>query len=227
MDTVIYCAVQRQFLESSFTYPLFFRPTTEKSHLWCCSRALCTTPSRNEIPKSTRTPPSKTMETQKREVRAWRQSKLHNFILSESRKISSVSRNDHRIMLRTLVSEARRNDPNRPANEARWKHIASSVDLECRNASSIMSIAPDPYSSAVAKLSSMMIWNDECIRLWQYKYNEHEIARRRANQTKTLAALQQQGGLFLKASSVSQQQHVDPTNGLQWFRASRSLINQP
>jgi hypothetical protein len=164
------------------------------------------------------------METQKREVRAWRQSKLHNFILSESRKISSVSRNDHRIMLRTLVTEARRNDPNRATNKAKWTRIATLVDLECRNASSIMSIAPDPYSSAVAKLSSMMIWNDESIRLWQYKYNENEIARRRAAQTKMLAVLQQQGGLFLKASGS---EHVDPNHGLQWFRASRNMIDQP
>lgn len=170
------------------------------------------------------------METQKREVRAWRQSRLHNFILSESRKITSVSRNDHRIMLRTLVAEARKNDPNRAVNEGKWKHIATAVDTECRNASSIMSIAPDPYSSAVAKLSSMMIWNDEIIRMWSYKYNEHEIARRKANQTKTLAALQQQGGLFLKPSNASAEHHshhMDPVDGLHWFRASRGLIAQP
>lgn len=166
------------------------------------------------------------METQFREVRAWRQSKLHNFILAETRKVNSVSRNDHRIMLRMLIAEARRNDPNKQLNDAKWQFMAASVDKECRNASSIMSIAPDPYAAAVAKLSSMMIWNGEDIRQWAYKYNESELARRKTSQLKTLAALQQQGGLFLKPSSATDR-HTDPRENLHWFRASRGLIEQP
>lgn len=138
------------------------------------------------------------MEAQLREVRAWRQTKLHHYILAENRKITGVSRNDHRIILRILACEARRHDEKKKQNRDRWVGIMQAIDVECKRAASIMCVAPDPYNGALAKLSSMMLWNTEDVRLWQYAYNENELARRKTAQTKVLLALKKQGGLFLK-----------------------------
>eukprot|EP00331_Platyophrya_macrostoma_P009010 CAMPEP_0176420900 /NCGR_PEP_ID=MMETSP0127-20121128/8865_1 /TAXON_ID=938130 /ORGANISM="Platyophrya macrostoma, Strain WH" /LENGTH=220 /DNA_ID=CAMNT_0017801551 /DNA_START=27 /DNA_END=689 /DNA_ORIENTATION=+ len=134
---------------------------------------------------------------QQRELKAWRQSKLHHFILSETRKITNVSRNDHRVMLRILISEAQRLDPNRQQNRKKWEDMLHAVERECRSASTILTVAPDPYNGSLAKLSSMMLWNDEAVRKWHYRYNDDELARRKTVQTKTLAELKRQGGLFL------------------------------
>lgn len=141
---------------------------------------------------------SPSQQQQQRELKAWRATKLHHFILAESRKITNVSRSDHRIMLRILVGEAQRHDANRKPNRKKWQDMLVAVDRECRSASTILTVAPDPYNGALAKLSSMMLWNDEAIRKWNYRYNDEELSRRKATQSKVLAEIKRQGGLFLK-----------------------------
>lgn len=76
--------------------------------------------------------------------------------------------------------------------------MLQAIERECRTASTILTVAPDPYNGALAKLSSMMLWNDEVVRKWHYRYNDDELTRRKTAQTKTLAELKRQGGLFLK-----------------------------
>lgn len=101
-------------------------------------------------------------------------------------------------MLRILVGEAQRHDANRKPNRKKWQDMLVAVDRECRSASTILTVAPDPYNGALAKLSSMMLWNDEAIRKWNYRYNDEELSRRKATQSKVLAEIKRQGGLFLK-----------------------------
>lgn len=165
------------------------------------------------------------LEEQAREVRAWRQTKLHHFILSEARKVSSVSRHDHRVMLQLLIQEAWRNDPRKKENRMQWKAILEAAKRECKNAESIMTIVPDPYNGVLAKLSSMMLWNDESIRQWQFRYNDKETLRRKTAQEAMLGELQRQGTLFLKRSGNAQ--HRDPTHVLHWFNAQRNIVALP
>ncbi|CBZ28994.1 conserved hypothetical protein [Leishmania mexicana MHOM/GT/2001/U1103] len=124
-----------------------------------------------------------------------RQNLLNEFILRET-KDTTVSRQDHHIMLRQLISAAYFRDPNRVSNRPLWRRIMAAIGKEYYGSKAIFSLSPDPYDSVVAKLSSMMLWDDE-IRHWTYGYCDSEITRRRNAQIETLKKLQASGSLFL------------------------------
>lgn len=136
------------------------------------------------------------MEQQRREVRAYQHQLLHNYVLRENSKINAVTRSDHRAMIKILLSEAFWEDREKATNLPKWERILRDLMKEVDSKNSIMSIAPDPYQGCVAKLSSMMMWN-ESGRYWQYRYWEEELNRRRSVQARTLMALRAKGGLFL------------------------------
>ncbi|RNE96661.1 uncharacterized protein Tco025E_09675 [Trypanosoma conorhini] len=135
------------------------------------------------------------LERDMRRVAAWHQSKLHNIILSEARK-AQVSREDHRLMLKQLVSAAYHRDPQRKENIERWKRIMLAVEMEYIGANALFSLAPDPYQQVLSKLSSMMIWGGGK-RHWTYSYCTEEFARRRSCHTEVLQQLKQSGKYFL------------------------------
>ncbi|KAG5472536.1 hypothetical protein LSCM1_03938 [Leishmania martiniquensis] len=124
-----------------------------------------------------------------------RQNQLNEFILRETKE-ATVSRQDHHIMLRQLISAAYFRDPNRVANRPQWRRIMAAIGKEYYGSKAIFSLSPDPYDSVVAKLSSMMIWDEE-IRHWSYGYCDSEMTRRRNAQVETLKKLQASGKLFL------------------------------
>ncbi|KAG5496775.1 hypothetical protein JIQ42_03608 [Leishmania sp. Namibia] len=124
-----------------------------------------------------------------------RQNQLNEFILRETKE-ATASRQDHHIMLRQLISAAYFRDPNRVANRPQWRRIMAGIGKEYYGAKAIFSLSPDPYDSVVAKLSSMMIWDEE-IRHWSYGYCDSEMTRRRNAQVETLMKLQASGKLFL------------------------------
>lgn len=136
------------------------------------------------------------MDQQRREVRAHNHQLLHNYVLRENSKISSATRHDHKVMLKILLSEAVRADTAKAANRPKWERIMKEMVKEVDARNSMMSIAPDPYQGCIAKLSSMMMWN-ETGRYWQYRYWEEELNRRRSVQARTLGALRAKGTLFL------------------------------
>lgn len=123
------------------------------------------------------------------------QNQLNEFILRETKE-TCVSRQDHQIMLRQLISVAYFRDPNRIANRPQWRRIMAAIGKEYYGSKAIFSLSPDPYESVVAKLSSMMLWDDE-IRHWSYGYCDSELTRRRNAQVETLTKLQASGKLFL------------------------------
>lgn len=124
-----------------------------------------------------------------------RQNLLNEFILRETKE-ATVSRQDHHIMLRQLISAAYFRDPNRVSNRPLWRRIMAAIGKEYYGSKAIFSLSPDPYDSVVAKLSSMMLWDDE-IRHWAYGYCDSEITRRRNAQVETLKKLEASGRLFL------------------------------
>ncbi|CAC9515658.1 conserved hypothetical protein [Leishmania infantum JPCM5] len=124
-----------------------------------------------------------------------RQNLLNEFILRETKE-ATVSRQDHHIMLRQLISAAYFRDPNRVSNRPLWRRIMAAIGKEYYGSKAIFSLSPDPYESVVAKLSSMMLWDDE-IRHWAYGYCDSEITRRRNAQVETLKKLEASGRLFL------------------------------
>lgn len=128
-------------------------------------------------------------------LQALRQNQLNDFVLRQS-KATQVNRQDHHIMLRQLIGEAFRRDPDRRANRAEWKRIVAAIRKEYWGANAIFTLSPDPYHNVLAKLSSMMIW-DADVRHWQYTYNDSELTRRRERQMEVLAQLQSSGKLFL------------------------------
>lgn len=137
------------------------------------------------------------LQCQRREVRAWHQSRMHLNILRENKKITSINRHDHAVMARILLAEAYHHDPKRKQNTEKWMHIRDGLMKECYGNNSIMSIAPDPHQSVLAKLSSMMLWVNSVspdsevneVRCWTYKYNEEEMTRRHLVMNRTLAEL--------------------------------------
>ncbi|KAK7195355.1 hypothetical protein NESM_000462200 [Novymonas esmeraldas] len=128
-------------------------------------------------------------------ILAARQNLLNEFILRESKE-AAVSRQDHQIMLRQLISYAYFRDPNRVANRPHWRRIMAAIGKEYYGSKAIFSLSPDPYDGVLAKLSSMMLWDDE-IRHWSYGYCDSEMTRRRTAQVETLMKLQASGRLFL------------------------------
>ncbi|GET90926.1 hypothetical protein, conserved [Leishmania tarentolae] len=124
-----------------------------------------------------------------------RQNLLNEFILRESKK-TIVSRQDHHIMLRQLISAAYFRDPNRVSNRPLWRRIMAAIGKEYYGSKAIFSLSPDPYDNVVARLSSMMLWDHE-VRHWTYSYCDLEMTRRRNAQTETLKKLQASGKLFL------------------------------
>ncbi|RNF11324.1 hypothetical protein TraAM80_00960 [Trypanosoma rangeli] len=136
------------------------------------------------------------LERDKRRVAAWHQTNLHNIILNETRKMQ-VSREDHRLMLKQLVSTAYHRDPHRKANIDKWKRIMLAVEMEYVGANALFSLAPDPYQQVLSKLSSMMIWGGG-ERHWVYNYCTEEIVQRRCRQAEVVQQLKQSGKYFLK-----------------------------
>jgi hypothetical protein len=139
---------------------------------------------------------AKPLHAQQREVDAWHQTRRNNQVLEESRKTATVSRKDHLIMVRILVAEAYQHDANRIRNKEKWKKMVEDVKKEFRG-SSMFAVGPDPYNSCLSKLSSMMLWNTENVRVWPLKYNENEMTRRRAAQLVVLSQLRARKVLFL------------------------------
>ena len=134
---------------------------------------------------------------QRTQVTAYAHELLHKFILQHSNVAQSVSRGDHKAMVKILIAEAYRNDPQRRANVGRWRRVMSEAmrEIDSKNAV-LMSIAPDPYHGVLAKLSSMLLHNAYAgAQYWQYRYWEEEMHRRRAAQQAVLAKLR--GRLFL------------------------------
>jgi hypothetical protein len=128
-------------------------------------------------------------------IMAAHQNHLNKFILRQSKE-ATVGRQDHQIMLRQLVSVAYYRDPNRVANRQLWRKIMAAIGKEYYGSKAIFSLSPDPYEGVVAKLSSMMLWDDG-IRHWAYGYCDAEMTRRRNAQMETLNKLQESGKLFL------------------------------
>lgn len=128
-------------------------------------------------------------------LQALRQNQLNDFILKHT-KATQVSRHDHHIMLRQLIGEAFNRDSGRREHRAKWKRIVVAVRKEYWGANAIFTLSPDPYHNVLAKLSSMMLWDNE-VRHWDYMYNDCELTRRRDRQTEVLAQLQSSGKLFL------------------------------
>ncbi|ORC90744.1 uncharacterized protein TM35_000071680 [Trypanosoma theileri] len=135
------------------------------------------------------------LEHDRQSIAAWRQTKLNKIILEDARK-TYVSREDHRLMLKQLISTAYFKDKERKANIDKWKRIVLAVEKEYIGANALFTLSPDPYHQVLAKLSSMMIWNDE-VRQWGYDYCTGEITRRRAHHVEVLARLKSSGKLFL------------------------------
>lgn len=142
-----------------------------------------------------RQPSQVSLEADRHRIAAHRQNQLNNFILRET-KASAVSRQDHHIMLRQLVSLAYFRDPQRVQHRPLWKKIVAAVRKEYWGATAIFTLSPDPYHNVLAKLSSMMLWTDD-VRHWEYQYCEDELTRRRASQTQVLQQLKASGNLFL------------------------------
>ncbi|CCW61536.1 unnamed protein product [Phytomonas sp. EM1] len=128
-------------------------------------------------------------------ILADRQNKLNNFILRQS-KAANVKRHDHHIMLRILISEAYFRDPDRAKNRPLWKKIVAEIGKEYWGANAIFNLSPDPYHDVLAKLSSMMIWNNKA-RHWRYQYHDTELEARQARQLEILERLKLSGKLFL------------------------------
>ncbi|KEG14432.1 hypothetical protein DQ04_00471060 [Trypanosoma grayi] len=135
------------------------------------------------------------MERGRQSIAAWRQTKLNNIILEETRR-ACVSREEHRLMLKQLLSLAYHRDPNRKANLNKWKRILLAVEKEYLGANALFTLSPDPYHQVLATLSSMMLWNAE-VRHWTYEYCSDEIVHRRSRQMEILLRLQQSGKMFL------------------------------
>ncbi|KAF8286144.1 hypothetical protein TcBrA4_0027750 [Trypanosoma cruzi] len=135
------------------------------------------------------------LERNRRSIAAWHQTRLNNIILEEIRK-ACVSRDDHRLMLKQLISTAYHKDPQRKANIDKWKGIMLAVEKEYVGANALFSISPDPYQRVLAKISSMMIWDGE-VRHWEYSYCTEEIARRHSRHIEVLTQLQRAGKHFL------------------------------
>ncbi|KPI87023.1 hypothetical protein ABL78_3888 [Leptomonas seymouri] len=131
----------------------------------------------------------------RKSIMAAHQNMLNKFILRESRD-AMVSRQDHQIMLRQLISVAYYRDPNRVENRQLWRRIMAAISKEYYGSKAIFSLSPDPYESVIAKLSSMMLWDSD-IRYWTYGYCDTEMTRRRNAQVETLKKLQESGTLFL------------------------------
>ncbi|CAD2217944.1 hypothetical protein AGDE_05599 [Angomonas deanei] len=120
---------------------------------------------------------------------------LNQFILKET-KACAVSREDHHIMLRQLIATAYANDPRRREHRQQWRQLVASVRKEYWGASAILSLSPDPYHTVLAKLSSMMLWDNDC-RRWDYTYCDDAVADRHARQKNILSSLASSGKLFL------------------------------
>lgn len=137
------------------------------------------------------------LNQQRTQVLAYEHELLHKFILHHTNKIQSVSRSDHKAMVKMLIAEAYRNDPHRRTNRARWERVHRDAMREIDSKNTVlMSIAPDPYHGALAKLSSMLLWNSG-VQYWSYRYWEEEMLRRRSVQQSTLNQLKGKG-LFLQ-----------------------------
>ncbi|KAH9580071.1 hypothetical protein LSM04_007439 [Trypanosoma melophagium] len=135
------------------------------------------------------------LEHDRQSVAAWRQTKLNKIILEDARK-TYVSREDHRIMLKQLISTAYLRDTKRKANIDKWKRIVLAIEKEYIGANALFTFSPDPYHQVLAKLSSMMLWNDE-VRQWGYDHCTDEITRRREHYVAVLSRLKRSGKLFL------------------------------
>lgn len=136
------------------------------------------------------------LHQQRTQVLAYEHELLHKFILHHTTKIQSVSRSDHKAMVKMLIAEAYRNDPHRRANRNRWERIHRDAMREIDSKNTVlMSIAPDPYHGALAKLSSMLLWNSG-VQYWTFRYWEEEMLCRRSVQQSTLNQLRGRG-LFL------------------------------
>lgn len=132
----------------------------------------------------------------RRDNNAWRREMLRRS-LEQEHSASQLQDVEHcRIALSCLVQEAcRHNDKvaTSPLSPPTPLHVQQQrlhqwVALEDEVVNSA-----DDYQSAIAKLSSMMLWED-ARRRWCYAYHEDELYLRRVNQMKTLAALDMQAG---------------------------------
>ena len=151
---------------------------------------------RQERRRRLRDGPSRANRSHDRQcIMAFHQNQLNKFILRQTKE-ATVGRQDHQIMLRQLISVAYYRDENRMANRQLWRKIMAAIGKEYYGSKAIFSLSPDPYESVVAKLSSMMLWDDN-IRHWAYGYCETEMTRRRNAQVETLKKLQESGKLFL------------------------------
>eukprot|EP00744_Colponema_vietnamica_P005275 GILI01007745.1.p1 GENE.GILI01007745.1~~GILI01007745.1.p1 ORF type:complete len:243 (-),score=29.30 GILI01007745.1:582-1310(-) len=141
------------------------------------------------------------LQHQRTQVLAFEHELLHKFILNHTNRIQSVSRSDHKAMVKILIAEAYRNDPHRRANRARWERVHRDAmrEIDSRN-TVLMSVAPDPYHGSLAKLSSMLMWNTG-VQYWSYRYWEEEMLRRRSVQQSTLNQLRGKG-LFLQNPAI-------------------------
>ncbi|CCW68160.1 unnamed protein product [Phytomonas sp. Hart1] len=128
-------------------------------------------------------------------ILAVRQNKLNNFILNQN-KAANVKRQDHHIMLRLLIGEAYFRDPERVKNRSLWKRIVADIGKEYWGANAIFNLSPDPYHNVLAKLSSMMLWNNK-MRHLEYQYHDNELEARQTPQLKVLEKLALSGKLFL------------------------------
>lgn len=135
------------------------------------------------------------LHSDRHSIEALRQNQLNTFILKYT-KNTQAGRQDHHIMLRQLIGHAFDRDPDCHQNRPQWKRIVAAVRKEYWGANAIFTLSPDPYHNVLAKLSSMMLWDDE-VRRWQYTYNDSELTRRRSRQTEVLEQLHSTGKLFL------------------------------
>ncbi|KAG8343732.1 hypothetical protein ERJ75_000734600 [Trypanosoma vivax] len=102
----------------------------------------------------------------------------------------------HRIMVKQLLLTAYEVDPCRRANASKWRSLLNAVDEEFAIARSRDICPYDPYEEVLAKVSSMMLWNEK-LRCWTYGYSVSAFADCHTRRCDVLRLLKESGKLFL------------------------------
>ncbi|RHW72282.1 hypothetical protein DPX39_060048900 [Trypanosoma brucei equiperdum] len=135
------------------------------------------------------------IEQDHQSVALWRQARL-NEIVAEEEKQALISREDHRLMVRHLLSVACSRDPQQRVNATKWRSLMRAADDEFDTTEASFPGATDPYRQVVANLSSMMLWSSE-LRNWSYGYSTNSVEKCHERQREVLRQLSESRKLFL------------------------------
>ena len=119
----------------------------------------------------------------------WRRESMRETLMKERQNCQLVDINHQRVAIECLLQEAADRDrvlsPHGCCDERQ--------DLWQRLSDYVLTHGEDDYQGTVAKLSSMMLWEEQR-RRYHYAYYEDELHARRINQMQTINKLNRQAG---------------------------------